>query len=280
MPGAIDHRRIARAAGHPVRGHRRQRHLRRPRPAAGRVHRHDRDGRHGDRRSGRRASSSAARSRSTSRWRRPPSPSRSRSAATSRRSSPTRPSARTSTPKLINELPTGRTPFTIAELAPGLTDNGPNAGQVTIARRLRLRQRLPDQRRRRQRQHLRHQQQPVHRGRDRGDAGAHLGHLGRVRPLLGRRRQRRHQARRQHLLGQLPPQPRATRRGPTRRRSRRASARTATRTRYEGTFGGPLIRAKAVVLQRRPLRELDRRAAPSRRPASATTRPSTTSATS
>jgi carboxypeptidase family protein len=35
--------------------------------------------------------------------------------------------------ELINKLPTGRTPFTIAELAPGLTDNGPNAGQVTIA---------------------------------------------------------------------------------------------------------------------------------------------------
>jgi hypothetical protein len=34
--------------------------------------------------------------------------------------------------KLINDLPTGRTPFTIAELAPGLTDNGPNAGQITI----------------------------------------------------------------------------------------------------------------------------------------------------
>ncbi len=34
--------------------------------------------------------------------------------------------------KLINDLPTGRTPFTIAELAPGLTDNGPNAGQLTI----------------------------------------------------------------------------------------------------------------------------------------------------
>jgi hypothetical protein len=35
--------------------------------------------------------------------------------------------------KLINDLPTGRTPFTIAELAPGLTDNGTNAGQITIA---------------------------------------------------------------------------------------------------------------------------------------------------
>jgi hypothetical protein len=34
--------------------------------------------------------------------------------------------------ELINQLPTGRTPFNIAELAPGLTDNGPNAGQITI----------------------------------------------------------------------------------------------------------------------------------------------------
>jgi hypothetical protein len=34
---------------------------------------------------------------------------------------------------LINRLPTGRTPFTIAELAPGLTDNGTNAGQISIA---------------------------------------------------------------------------------------------------------------------------------------------------
>lgn len=32
----------------------------------------------------------------------------------------------------INALPAGRTPQTIAELAPGLTDNTPNAGQVTI----------------------------------------------------------------------------------------------------------------------------------------------------
>src|SRR5688500_7392169 len=33
----------------------------------------------------------------------------------------------------INTLPTGRTPFTIAELAPGLTNNTPNNGQVTIS---------------------------------------------------------------------------------------------------------------------------------------------------
>lgn len=36
------------------------------------------------------------------------------------------------TQTLINNLPVGRTPFLIAELAPGLTDNGPNAGQITI----------------------------------------------------------------------------------------------------------------------------------------------------
>ena len=33
----------------------------------------------------------------------------------------------------INTLPTGRTPATIAELAPGLTNNTPNTGQVTIS---------------------------------------------------------------------------------------------------------------------------------------------------
>lgn len=32
----------------------------------------------------------------------------------------------------IQTLPSGRTPFLIAELAPGLTDNGPNGGQLTI----------------------------------------------------------------------------------------------------------------------------------------------------
>jgi hypothetical protein len=35
--------------------------------------------------------------------------------------------------RVVNELPMGRTPFTIAELSPGLTDNGPNVGQVTIS---------------------------------------------------------------------------------------------------------------------------------------------------
>ena len=33
----------------------------------------------------------------------------------------------------VNELPIGRTPAAIAALAPGLTQNTPNAGQVTIS---------------------------------------------------------------------------------------------------------------------------------------------------
>ena len=36
------------------------------------------------------------------------------------------------TAEQVNALPVGRTPFRIAELQPGLTDNTPNAGQVTI----------------------------------------------------------------------------------------------------------------------------------------------------
>ena len=60
------------------------------------------------------------------------------------------------------------------------------------------------ERRRHQRQPVRQPRQPLHRGRDRGDAGADIGHLRRIRPLLGRRRQRGHQARRQQVLRQLP----------------------------------------------------------------------------
>ena len=37
------------------------------------------------------------------------------------------------TAREINTIPVGRTPMRIAELAPGLTDNTPNAGQVTIS---------------------------------------------------------------------------------------------------------------------------------------------------
>ena len=97
--GRDGHGRLAGAAGRAVRRHRRQRHLRRPRPAAGRIHRHHRDGRHGHAPSGRPASSSGApctvdvghgpgrRRRAGDRRAPKPCP-----------SSPTRPSAPTSTP--------------------------------------------------------------------------------------------------------------------------------------------------------------------------------------
>ena len=51
-------------------------------------------------------------------------------------------------------------------------------------RGLRLRQRVPDGRRRRQRQRVRPAERPVHRGRHPGGAGADLRYLGRVRPVL------------------------------------------------------------------------------------------------
>ncbi len=55
----------------------------------------------------------------------------------------------------IDRLPAGRTPQEIAELAPGLTDNTPNTGQLSISGWLRVRQRVPDRRRRCERQFLR-----------------------------------------------------------------------------------------------------------------------------
>jgi hypothetical protein len=107
--------------------------------------------------------------------------------------------------EMVDKLATPRTVQGVAELAPGLTDNTPNAGQVTIAaasptttsswwtawtwpttcsaRPTTCSSRTPSKR-----------------------SGALLGHLGRVRPLRRRRGERRHQERRQPLLGQLPRQ--------------------------------------------------------------------------
>ena len=95
-----DHRRIAGAPGHAVGGHRRQRHLRRPRAAAGRVRRHHRDGRHGDGQAADARPARADQSKWTSRWRRRRWPSRSPCAPKPRPSSPIRPSAPTSTARL------------------------------------------------------------------------------------------------------------------------------------------------------------------------------------
>ena len=65
-----------------------------------------------------------------------------------------------------------------------------------------LRQRVPARRRRYRRQPVRPSGRSVRRGSDRGNAGADLRGVGRIRALLRRRRQRRDQARRQHVLGQ------------------------------------------------------------------------------
>ena len=107
----------------------------------------------------------------------------------------------------IDALPVGRRPTDVAELAPGLTANTFNAGQLAIGGALRLRQPVHGERRRHQRQRLRHAEQPVHRRRRPGSLGADRRRARVVRPLLRRRRQRRHAKRRQHVQRQLPPEP-------------------------------------------------------------------------
>ena len=124
-----------------------------------------------------------------------------------------------------------RTVWGIAELAPGLTDNTPNANQLTIAGG------------------FAYDNQFLINGVDvadnifgtpnnlfiedalAGGAGADLGHLGRVRPLRRRRGQRHHQERRQHV-----------------QRQRRASTSTARRGRKETPFetGSNVVRQKDV----------------------------------
>ena len=121
-------------------------------------------------------------------------------------------------------------------------------------RRVRVRQRVHGQRRRRQRQPVRDTAESLHRGRDRGDAGADVRHLGGIRPVHRRRGQRDHQERRQQFFGQRPDQFPEQRSGRPRRRSRNASTRMSSPAptpsnhldklskTYEGTFGGPLVR--------------------------------------
>ncbi len=100
-------------------------------------------------------------------------------------------------------------------------------------RRVRVRQRVHAERRGRQRQPVRLAAEPLHRGRDRGDADSHLRHHRRVRPLHRRRRQRHDQVRRQQLQRQLADRTSRTRRGPRRRRSSAARSR-ASRPRPAG----------------------------------------------
>ncbi len=98
-------------------------------------------------------------------------------------------------------------------------------------RRVRVRQHLHGQRRRRERQPVRQPAEPLHRGRDRGDAGADLRHLGRVRPVRRRRRQRDHEKRRQQVLWERPrelPQPVLVDRDAVRGAEQRQRGRTST----------------------------------------------------
>ena len=107
----------------------------------------------------------------------------------------------------INALPNGRTPQLVAELAPGLTDNTPNTEQVTISGGFAFDNvflidgvDVNDN-------IFGIAKQSLHRGRGRRDADPDVRHFRRVRPLQRRRRERRHQAWRQPVLGQLPRQP-------------------------------------------------------------------------
>ena len=159
----------------------------------------------------------------------------------------------TSSTRRSRALATPRTLQGIASSSPAVNENSPNTGQMVINGALRLRQRLHGERRRRQRQPVRAPAEPVHRGRDPGDAGADLGHLGRVRPVLRRRRQRDHQERRQHVLGQLRtnfPNPSWTAETPF-EKSKASSIRAQLSARPRGTFGGPILRTP-VVLHGRP----------------------------
>ena len=157
LPGATVTRPGAGAAGRANGRGRRQRHVRHPRAAAGHIHGDVRDERPRD--AGPRPWSSSSAGR----------PSLNASLAVgggARRASTVNAEVNTAgltsptvganyTTREINQLPTGRTPALIAELAPGLTANTPNTGQVTISGGVRLRQRVHDQRRRHQRQPVR-----------------------------------------------------------------------------------------------------------------------------
>ena len=156
----------------------------------------------------------------------------------------------------------------IAEMAPGVTDNGPNIGQVTIggayaydnvfllngvdindnlfgtANNLFIEDALQE------------------------ISILTIRHLRRIRPLLGRRDQRDHQERRQHVPGQLPHrhhEPRLAGREPGREErdhdaARAAATSTKTKLISTATLGGPDGEGPAVVLRRLPAREQRRRA--------------------
>ena len=123
----------------------------------------------------------------------------------------------------IDLLAVPRTLQGIASLAPGLTENTPNAGQVAInggfaydnvfmVNGIDVNDNL-----------FANAAEPLHRGRDRRNASADFRHLRRIRAVYGRRDQRRHQERRQQLLAAAGVRTLSTRRGRRRHRSSGAS---------------------------------------------------------
>ena len=103
----------------------------------------------------------------------------------------------------VNVLPMGRTPFGHRRDSARAEHQYAQRRAARDQRGVRLRQRLPGGRRRHERQPVRHVERALRRRRDRGDTGAHLRDLGRVRAVLRRRRQRHHEERRQHVLREL-----------------------------------------------------------------------------
>ena len=112
----------------------------------------------------------------------------------------------TSSSEEIETLATPRTIQGIAQLAPAVNENSPNTGQLIIngafafdnvfmINGVDINDNL-----------FATATESLHRGRDRGDAGADVRHLGGIRPVHRRRDQRDHQERRQQLFGQRPDQ--------------------------------------------------------------------------
>ncbi len=141
-----------------------------------------------------------------------------------------------------------------AALARRQTRISPNVEPAGHQRRVRVRQRVHDQRRRRQRQPVRDAAESLHRGRDRGDAGADVRHLGGIRPVHRRRGQRDHQERRQQFFRQRPdqfPEQRSGRHETPFEECVNKDVVTCSAPSnhldklsktYEGTFGGPVVR--------------------------------------
>ena len=142
-------------------------------------------------------------------------------------------------------MPVGRTPFGARGAGPGPDRQHAEQQPGHDRRRVRLRQRVPDGRRRHQRQRPRPAEQPVHRGRDPGSAGADLGHLRRVRPFQRRRGQRDHARAAATCSRARSARTSPIRPGASRRRSRRAPGTTRASKlspTYELTLGGPIVR--------------------------------------